>query len=166
MGSFVHDHTALAIVVQINARFGAGDPIEEMAALQKEFKVFSSKHTLQMSFALLNIAPPQGKERERWYRYLRQLHSYTSDMRGVDGHDRVVRAAQKNLESAKPLPMRLIVHSAKESREVKVTVETPIIFSKQKYLVVSVPTAAGRDVRKEIAEKVRARRKASKPRQR
>jgi len=166
MGSLVHDHTALHILVQINNRFGPGDPIEEMAALQKEFKVFSSKHTLHKSFALLNIAPPPGKERQRWYRYLGHLHTYPSDMPGVNGHDRVVRAAQKNLESANPLPMRLIVHSAKENRAVTVTVETPIIFSKQKYLVVSVPTRAGREVRKEIAETVRARRKVGKPQRR
>jgi hypothetical protein len=162
MGGFVKDSTALSILVQINARFGAGEPIEEMVALQKEFKIFSNKHTLRSSFALLHIAPPPGKERQRWYRYLQELRKYPSDKRGVNGHDRIVQAIEGNLESAKPLPMRLIVHAAKENPAVTVSMATPIVFSKQKYVVVSVPTAAGRDVRQDIAREVRARRATGK----
>jgi hypothetical protein len=166
MGGFVKDSTALSILVQINARFGAGEPIEEIVGLQKEFKIFSPKHSLQKSFALLNIAPPHGGERDRWYNYLHQLRTYPSDKAHVNGHDRIVQAIQSNLESASPRPMRLVVHSAKEGRAVKVSIQTPIIFSKQKYVVVSVPTAPGREVRQDIARHVRARRKAGKRRAR
>lgn len=162
MGGFVKDSTALSILVQINARFGAGEPIIEMAALQKEFQIFSPKHSLQKSFALLNIAPPPGTERERWYNYLHKLRTYSSDKSGVNGHDRIVSAIQSNLDSAHPLPMRLVVHSASQSKAVKVGIETPVIFSKQKYVVISVPTAPGREVREEIAKHVRARRRAAK----
>jgi hypothetical protein len=166
MGGFVKDSTALSILVRINARFGAGEPIEEMVGLQKEFKIFSPQHSLRDSFALLNIAPPPGSERERWYNYLHQLRTYPSDKARVNGHDRIVQAIQVNLESANTRPMRLVVHSAKESRAVKVSIESPIIFSKQKYVVVSVPTAPGREMREEIAKHVRARRRAGKPRKR
>jgi hypothetical protein len=159
MGAFVKDSTALSILLQINARFGAGDPIDEIVGLQKEFKIFSPTHSLRNSFALLNIAPPPGSERERWYNYLHQLRTFPSDKAGVSGHDRIVQAIQTNLESKNPLPMRLIVHSAKANRAVKVTIETPVIFSKQKYVVISVPTTPGREARQEIARHVRARRK-------
>jgi hypothetical protein len=159
MGGFVLDSTALSILVQINARFGTGDPIKEMVALQKEFKIFSSKHSLRSSFALLHIVPPPGKERDRWYRYLQQLHTYPSDKRGVNGHNRIVQAIQSNLETANARPMRLTVHVAKQNRAVTVKIERPIVFSKQKYVVVSVPTTGGREVREEIAKHVRARRR-------
>jgi hypothetical protein len=143
MGAFVKDSTALSILVQVNARFGAGDPIKELVELQKEFKVFSAAHKLRDSFSLLNIAPPPGEERGSWYNYLnQQLQTYSSDKAGVNGHDRIIQEIQKNLESANPLPMRLVVHPAKENPAVKVTVEAPIIFSQQKYLVVSVPVAS------------------------
>src|SRR4029077_656490 len=113
-------------IVQINARFGVGDPIKELVALQKEFKIFSSNHKLRSSFALINVTPPPGRERDRWYNYLDHLHKYPSDKSGVNGHDRVVQAAQENLESANPLPMRLIAHPAKENPAVTITVEAPI----------------------------------------
>ena len=141
MGAFVHDSTALSVIVQINARFGVGAPIEELVALQKEFKVFSRDHKLRNSFALINVTPPAGRERDRWYNYLDNLHKYPSDRSGVNGHDRVVQAAQENLESGNPLPMRLTAHSAKENPAVTVTVEAPIVFSKQEYVVVSVPVS-------------------------
>ncbi|HLL29270.1 MAG TPA: hypothetical protein VKT73_16655 [Xanthobacteraceae bacterium] len=159
MGGFVLDSTALSILVQINARFGMGDPIQEMVALQKEFRIFSNKHSLRSSFALLHIAPPPGKERQRWFRYLQQLRTYPSDKRGVNGADRIVQTIQHNLEASHPLPMRLTVHPAKQNRAVTIKIERPIVFSKQKYVVVSVPTAGGREVREEIARHVRARRR-------
>ncbi|HXY89440.1 MAG TPA: hypothetical protein VEH75_02340 [Xanthobacteraceae bacterium] len=143
MGARVKDSTAMSILVQINARFGAGDPIQELIGLQKEFKIFGNNHSLRNSFALLNIAPPPGEERNRWYSYLDQLQKYGSDKSGVSGHDRIVQEIAKNLESSEPLPMRLAVHHAKDSKAVKVAVETPIIFSPQKYLVVSVPVGPG-----------------------
>jgi hypothetical protein len=166
MGGFVLDSTALAILVQINARFGMGDPIKEMIALEKEFKIFSSKHSLRSSFALLHLVPPPGKERQRWYRYLQQLHTYPSDKRGVNGEDRIVQAIQSNLESAHPRPMRLTVHAASENKAVTVKIERPIVFSKQTYVVVSVPTAASRDIREAIAKHARARRRLLKSRKR
>jgi hypothetical protein len=166
MGALVHDNTALAVLVQINARFGAGEPIEELVGLQKEFKIFSSKRQLRKSFALLNIVPPPGSERERWYRYLDYLHKVPSDRAGVSGHDRIMQVIEKNLESNDPLPMRLTAHYATENPGVMVTIATPIIFSIQKYEVVSVPTRAGREVRQEIAQQVRARRKQRKARKR
>jgi hypothetical protein len=166
MGALVHDNTALAILVQINARFGAGEPIEELVGLQEEFKIFSSKRQLRKSFALLNIVPPPGNERERWYNYLDHLHKVPSDRAGVNGHDRIMQVIENNLESANPFPMRLTAHSANDNPEVTAMIATPIIFSKQKYVVVSVPTKAGREVRQAIAEQVRARRKQRKARKR
>jgi hypothetical protein len=46
MGALVSDSATRDVIAQINARFEAGEAIEEMAALQKEFKIFSPKHSL------------------------------------------------------------------------------------------------------------------------
>ena len=46
MGALIKDSTTLDILVQLNKRFDA-DALHEMVVLQKEFGVFSSRHTLR-----------------------------------------------------------------------------------------------------------------------
>ena len=66
MGRMVSDSATRDVIAQINARFEAGEAIQEMVALQKEFKIFSSKHSLYDSWLLLNIKASDPKERARW----------------------------------------------------------------------------------------------------
>ena len=54
MGARIKDSTTLDILVQLNKRFDV-EMVSEMAALQNEFKVFSGKHSLRQSFALLGL---------------------------------------------------------------------------------------------------------------
>jgi hypothetical protein len=56
MGIAINDSTTLDILVQLNKRFEP-EGLTEMIALQKEFQIFSAKHSLQSSFALLGIVP-------------------------------------------------------------------------------------------------------------
>jgi len=55
MGAMVGDSATRDVIAQINARFEDGDAIQEMVALQKEFKIFSRDHSLYDSWLLLNI---------------------------------------------------------------------------------------------------------------
>src|SRR3989337_1719963 len=75
------------VIGQINKRFEAGEAIAEMAALQREFKIFSPEHGLYDSWLLLNIKASDPAERVRWRnwteRYLRRL---ASDIAGVKRH--------------------------------------------------------------------------------
>lgn len=139
MGRFIQDRDTLDVLGQLNHRFGDGDAIKEMAALQREFGIFSPEHCLRRAFSLLNIGPDLSQQR-KWHMFLDHLHTYPSDVRGRSGHDRIVGALQKNLEAKKPLPVFFDVHAAKSHPGVRVHSATPIVFSKQKHLVISIPT--------------------------
>ena len=65
MGRMVSDSATGEVIAQINARFEAGEAILEMAALQKEFKIFSPKHSLYDSWLVLNIKASDPNERKR-----------------------------------------------------------------------------------------------------
>jgi hypothetical protein len=139
MGDYIKDSTTSDILVQLNKRFDA-DGLPEMIALQKEFKVFSAKHSLRQSFALLGIVPADASERQGWFHFLDQLHKYKSDLPNVTGHDRWVKVIQKNLESAKPVPLATAAHAATDDLSLKVTQGKPLVYSSDDHIIVSVPT--------------------------
>jgi hypothetical protein len=152
VGMMLQDSTALDLLYQLNRRFEPGDPIDEMVALQMQFKVFSPEHSLRDSYNLLNIKPADQRERKRWYRALEHLRTYDSDMAGVNGHDRLIRAYQENLESRHSRPMFTTCHSAKTDPKVVVTISRPVIFVDEDYIVLSIPTTAAPDVKAEREE--------------
>src|ERR1700747_142201 len=93
MGQRIRDTYVHRNLCQLNLRFGPDGPIEEMISLQKEFKIFSERHSLDQSFGLLNIGPQQEwSQRTGWYDYLRKdLTKYASDDRASrNAHDRIV----------------------------------------------------------------------------
>lgn len=139
MGDFINDTTTSDILVQMSRRFDA-EHLAEMIALQKEFKVFSPKHTLRQSFALLGIVPADVSERQGWYRFLDSLKIYKSDAPNVNGQDRMVKAIQRNLESKTPLPMAMICHAASDDLQLKVSQGKPYVFSSDEHIVISIPT--------------------------
>ncbi|WP_240535654.1 hypothetical protein [Bradyrhizobium sp. STM 3809] len=157
MGLMIKDSTTLDILVQLNRRFES-EALPEMVELQREFGVFSLQHALQQSFALLGIVPQDWTERRRWYRFLEHLRTYPSDIAGVNGHDRVIRAFKDDLESEKPLPVSIVCHSAAEDPRVTVSKGRPVVFSLETHVIVSIPTTPGREARQNIAEEARARR--------
>jgi hypothetical protein len=139
MGDYIKDSTTSDILVQLNKRFDA-DGLPEMIALQKEFKVFSAKHSLRQSFTLLGIVPADASERQGWFYFLDQLHKYKSDLPNVTGHDRWVKVIQKNLESAKPVPLATAAHASADDLSLKVTQGKPLVYSSDDHIIVSVPT--------------------------
>ncbi|MGJ4882358.1 MULTISPECIES: hypothetical protein [unclassified Bradyrhizobium] len=157
MGMMIKDSTTLDILVQLNRRFEA-EALPEMVELQREFGVFSLQHGLQQSFALLGIVPQDWTERRRWYRFLEHLRTYPSDLDGVNGHDRVIRAFKDDLESEKPLPVSIVCHSAADDPRVTVTQGRPVVFSLETHVIVSIPTTPGREARQNLAEVARTRR--------
>jgi hypothetical protein len=152
----IKDSTTLHILVMLNQRFGPGEPIKEMAGLQKEFQLFAPRRQLRHAFSVLHIVPPDESERKRWFNFLEHLKTYESDLAGVNGHDRVVKAFQDDLESADPLPVFIQAHAAKDDNRVTVHTGQPIIFSVDKYLVISIPTTPGPQVRQEMRAALRA----------
>ena len=98
MGGYLPDINVAGLLDQFNLRFGPGEAIKEMLALQKEFDVFSEHHTLRDSFGLLNLAPANHwGHRSGWYKYLDGLKKYPSDRKSQNGHDRVNSALRDHL---------------------------------------------------------------------
>jgi hypothetical protein len=148
MGIMVSDSATRDVIAQINARFEAGEAIREMVALQKEFKIFSPKHSLYDSWLVLNIKASDPRERARWKKWAENYmkDKVPSDLKGVNGHDRLVRAYQENLESSRPLPMVYIHHLAKDDPRVLVSTGKGPLFSVVDHVVTSIPIkpAAGK----------------------
>lgn len=161
MGGMIKDSTTLEVLVHLNKRFDA-DSLPEMVELQKEFEVFSNKHSLQQAFSLLGIVPADWSERRRWYKFLEYLKTYPSDLANVNGHDRVVKAFKQSLEDEKPMPVSIVCHSAADDPRVTVTKGRPVIFTLDTHVIVSIPTTPGREARKQAAEVARQRRAAKK----
>jgi hypothetical protein len=140
MGIAISDFSTADMLFQLNSRFGPGYPLREMVAIQYDFKVFSSDYSLKQAFRILHIVPTDFQERRRWFVFLDLLKKYISDQKGVSGHDRIRSAYQDNLESKKPLPVYTTTHLMSKDRRVTVTRGQPIIYEKQAYLVISIPT--------------------------
>lgn len=140
MGGFLRDQTTLDILSQWNQRFSAGAAIDEMTALQREFQVFSPGHSLRSSYDLIGIRPHDQGERRRWYHWLDHIRTYPSDRANVNGHDRIVAAYVENFQSTTPLPVFMQCHAAKDDPRVVVTTGTPIVFSQETHLIISLPT--------------------------
>ena len=138
MGALVADHAVSGVVGQLNDRFAPGDPIKEMVAIEREFGVFSGRHSLASASALLNIGPSVSKDRRGWFRFLEHLKSIPSDQSGVNGHDRITQALSENLKTKGALPVYFSWHG-KES--VAIERGRPISFSKQEFLIVLAPVS-------------------------
>lgn len=138
MGGFVADKHVPSIIVQLDLRF-QGDSLAEMVGLQKEFKIFSPHHSLASAAALLNLAP-EGKDRRGWFLFLNGLKKVPSDMTKLNGHDRIVSALKKNLESKVPMQVHFTSHPASAIAGVTVALERPFSYTRTEYLTISAPT--------------------------
>jgi hypothetical protein len=147
MGDLVKQQlTPNEILHKVNTRFAPGAPIQEMAQIQKEFQVFSPKNSLQQACRVLNLGPTDHSERTLYYKYLDRLKRVPSDLPGVNGHDRIVKARQENLESSAPLPMYNKTHRAADDKRVTVSRGKPIPHEEQEYIVISIPSVPSKPI--------------------
>lgn len=164
MGMVIQDNTTLDILALLNKRFGPA-AITEMVALQKEFAIFSSQHSLEDSFTLLGIVPCEKSERDRWYSFLDSLKKYKSDLPNVNGYNRVIKAFEDALTVVPfppipKLPVFVGVHAMDDDDRVTVSEGRPLIFSVQPYVILSIPTKPGRVARQQAADAAKKRRAA------
>ena len=147
MGAIVkQQRTPGEVLHNMNSRFAPGVPLQEMIQIQKEFQVFSPKNSLQQAYRLLNVGPSDHSERPLYYRYLERLKQVPSDIAGMNGHDRIIKARQDNLEGSSPLPMYNMTHVGKVDRRVTVTRGKPIPHEDQEYLIISTPTVPSKPI--------------------
>jgi hypothetical protein len=139
MGALVSDPHVPNIQNKLNNRFAPGDPIKEMAAVQREFDVFNLGHSLKSIAKLLNLAPEEHRQRIGWYKFLDHLKQVPTDKK-MSGHDLVIVSIKNNLEAKDPLPVwftwrpgtKLSVIGSRQALE----------FSKTRYMIIAVPIRA------------------------
>ncbi len=141
MGAYIHDVAVPEVQTELNNRFAPGHPLEEMIAIQKEFDIFSHRHSLAQISSLLNIAPLDPSQRKGWFKYLGHLKRVPSDEKDVNAHDRVVTALKHNLESKNPMPVFFTWHPETEQPELTVSRGNALVFSTTKYIMISAPIA-------------------------
>jgi hypothetical protein len=141
MGGFLPDHHVPRHLDRINQRFGPDDPVKEMAALHKQFDLFSGQHSLKDVFKVLNIASVENwAHRRKWFDYLEYLKGCPSDKKGQNGHDRILTALKQNLESKQPAAVHFTSHSSSQNPGVFVKKgHKPLHYSTQAYLTLSLP---------------------------
>ncbi|MGY3587434.1 hypothetical protein ACVIGB_003513 [Bradyrhizobium sp. USDA 4341] len=145
MGGLVADGYVPHVQEQLNSRF-IGEALDEMVQFQKEFKVFSPQHTLQMSFGLLNIAPVGEADRQGFFKYLKLLKRTGSSIDGKasrkNGHDQIIASLQANLESGRAMPVFFTWHPGEHPKGiVQITSgDRALSFSSKGFLTISVPT--------------------------
>jgi hypothetical protein len=144
MGDFVKDNTVHEIQYQRNSRFRVGQPLQEMIQIQREFGLYSGKYSLAQASMILNIVPSDMDERRRMFMFLDKLKEYSSDMEGVSGHDRILKAYRDNLESDAPLPVHHTYHRYADNNGITVTRGRPIVYETQEYIIISLPTRPAR----------------------
>jgi hypothetical protein len=155
MGGFLPDINVAGLLEQLNLRFGPNEAICEMLALHKEFDLFSKKHSLEHSFALLNLGPANHwVHRRGWYKYLNSLKNCPSDKAGQSAHDRILSVLRSHLGKGKPIPIHFTSHDSNKKMSVKVSSspKQALPYSTQEFLVISLPMTP--------IEKNRAKRRA------
>ena len=152
MGYFMKHNDILigSMLDQLNLRFAPPQGkektyggIEEMAALQKEFKLFKKGRPFSLSVSVLNLAAYNNDAKNHWHDLLGNLGRHKSNKPGLNGDQAIVAALIKNLASKKPLPVYFTSHDmrvSKENERVLVTDKAkPIFYIPSEYLVISIP---------------------------
>ncbi|HEX9718648.1 MAG TPA: hypothetical protein VGA59_02880 [Ramlibacter sp.] len=155
MGLFMKEHDVHVenLLGELNVRFGPTPNkkshfggIAEMAALQKEFKIFKKGRSFRTSVSVLNIGATNAEARNRLLDYFGNLSKHDSNVAGQNGDVAIVNAIVRNLSSKNPLPVYFTYHdmrAEKGNTRVLITDKSrPVPFFQQDYLTISVPTKA------------------------
>lgn len=154
MGLFMkeHDIHVGGLLEQLNLRFGPSQGkdthfggVEEMVALQKEFKIFKKGRSFRTSVAVLNIGGGANNEaKNRLYGYFQNLSKHDSNVPGQNGDVAIVNALIRNLASKAALPVYFTFHdmqAQKGNTRVLITDKSrPVPYFQSDYLTISFPT--------------------------
>lgn len=153
MGWFMKEHDVHVenLLGQINVRFGPTPAkkshfggIIELAALQKEFKLFKKGRPFKTSLAVLNIGSTNAEARNRLLEYFGSLSRHDSNVPGKNGDEAIVDAIVRNLAAKYPLPVYFTYHdmrAAKGNTRVLISDKSrPVPYFQEDYLTISLPT--------------------------
>lgn len=166
MGYFLQEHDIYvgSLLDEFNVRFAPGQRhakasdmksthfggIEEMAALQKEFKIFKKGRPFMMSMRVLNVGAFNNDVKNRWHDYLASLAKHSSNKGGKNGDEAIVDALVKNLAAKNPLPVHFDSHDMREDARVLITDKSKARhYMSTDFITISLPMkpfdAAGKD---------------------
>jgi hypothetical protein len=159
MGDFLKEHDIYvdSFVNQMNLRFAPAQGLrthfggmEEMIALQKEFKIFKKGRSFRTSLSVLNIGGGllSNHAKNRFYEYFDNLKNHDSNVTGKNGDAAVVDALLQNFAKKEPLPVYFKYHDMRaEKGNTRVLItpkEQPVSYFPHDYLVISFPTQKGK----------------------
>jgi nitric oxide reductase large subunit len=146
-----HDIYVDSLLDQLNLRFAPPQGkdthyggLEEMIALQKEFKIFKRGRSFKTSVGALNIGATNTEAKNRLLDYFGNLAKHESSVARQNGDVAIVNTLIKNLASKKPLPVYFTFHDMRAAKgNTRVLIDEkgrPLPFFKQDYITVSFPT--------------------------
>jgi hypothetical protein len=154
MGDFLKEHDIYvdSFVNQLNLRFAPSQGLrthfggmEEMIALQKEFKIFKKGRSFKTSISVLNVGSGMGNDaKNRLYEYFDNLANHDSNVTGQNGDVAIVNALIKNFAASSPLPVYFKHHDMRAEKGNTRVLITPkaraVSYFPHDYLVISFPT--------------------------
>ena len=165
MGYFLQEHDIYvgSLLDELNVRFAPSQGkeshyggIEEMAALQREFKIFKKGRSFKTSISVLNIGAFNNDVKNRWHRYLEKLSSYESSVKGQNGDVAIVNVLVKNLAAKTPVPVYFMSHDLRgspDNRQVRILDKSrPVFYLEIDYLTISLPMQPARAGASEAAK--------------
>ena len=165
MGQFMKDHDIYigTMLEDLNLRFAPSQGrsshfggIEEMVALQKEFKIFKKGRSFETSCALLNLGARNNELKVLWKSLLENLCKHPSSVGNEHGDVAIVNALIKNLASSTPLPVYFTSHDMRgeAGKEVKITPKSrPVHYMEHDYMTISLPMQPASAAKKPSAKK-------------
>ncbi len=162
MGDFLKEHDIYvdSFINQMNLRFAPSQGlrthyggIEELAALQKEFKIFKKGRSFRTSMSVLNIGSAHGNHaKNRLYEYFDNLKNHESNVPGQNGDVSIVNALLKNFAARAPLPVLFKYHDMRaEKGNTRVLItpkERAVSYFPHDFMVISFPTQQPKAARK------------------
>jgi hypothetical protein len=120
------------------------DGIDELKSLQHAFDIFSDRHSLADSFAVLGLGGFWNPElKNKFYRYLESLARERFAMNGVDtgeaGDRGIAAALKKNFELDVPYPVYFTTHKSDDDPRVLASYGKPLVYMEDDYLIISLP---------------------------
>ena len=161
MGDFLKEHDIYvdSFANQLNLRFAPSQGlkthfggVEELAVLQKEFKIFKKGRPFRKSVSVLGIgAGLSNHAKNRLFEYFDTLAAHDSNVPGQNGDVAIVNALLKNFASKTPLPVYFKYHDMREAQGNTRVLVTPkeraVSYFPHDYLVVSFPAMQGKGKR-------------------
>ena len=116
--------------------------VQEMRAIQAEFKLFDVNRPLVQSLRALGVGDRWNRDLKRkWYMLIQRLDKTGSNRAGLSGGKAIADALAQHLQSGTPDPVYFKAHDSRtEGSDVLITPkDRPVFYIEQDFLTISIP---------------------------